>query len=207
MNFKYIFLLLAIFTSTSNAQEDKAITTEMNSILQSLNQQTFTQYDAKNLDEITKKIFTWSVNENDKGYMMTLDYPYPMSQPIDYLSLTIIKPKSSNRPYLFSCAVSSIIDPKKGISIYFGSYDKVKRENLKISSNKIENIPFSDIYDEYIKIAFENMVVKTKKNEVDIFNEMLNYDYIFFVFYNKSGEKYSIGYPLLTFKEQYQTLK
>lgn len=202
---KYIlYFLLSTFMTCTSAEESKNIEAKMNDTAQAVKKQNLNQDNLNALIDKSTRMATWEIKENDKGYMMTLDYPYPNLEPVDNLSLTILKNKSNKRPYLLSCAVSSIIDSKKGFNIYFGSYENNK---LKIGTKKSENIPISEKHDDYLKITFENMYIKNQNAKLDIFNEMINNDVMFFVFYNKSGEKYSISYPLFKFKEQYKGLK
>lgn len=156
--------------------------------------------------DATKQMFDWNVQENKGAYMMSVDIPYPNIQnPKDYFSITVVKFKGEKRPRVISFAVSSMIDPSKGLSIYFVRYDKKK--SFQISNIKFENTPFTEVNSEYIKVSAENMFLD-KEEKKDLFEPMLNNnDSIIFQYYDNDGQLYKVSYPLSWFKDKIEELK
>jgi hypothetical protein len=155
--------------------------------------------------EAANGMFSWHVQENKQAYLMTVDIPYPEIQnPKDYFSITVVKFKGKKRPRIISFAVSAMIDPSKGLSIYFASHDN---SNVwRMSNVKYENISFSEVNSEYLKVAAEYMYLD-KEEKQDLFEPMLGNNGIIFQFFDRSGHQYKIAYPLLWFKEKIDELK
>ena len=152
-----------------------------------------------------KKMFEWKVQENDNAYMLTVDIPYPnIQKPKDYFSMTVVKFKGKKRPRVISFAVSSMIDPSKGLDIYFSGYNKNK--SIKMSNIMYEDLPFTDINKEYIKVSAEYMYLDKNKKK-DLLEPMFNNNHMVFQFYDHDGKPYKISYPLLWFKDQIEKLE
>ena len=150
-------------------------------------------------------MFEWNVQENKQAYMMGVDIPYPEYQnPKDYFSITVVKFKGKKRPRVISFAVSSIIDPSKGLSIYFAGYDQ--KHVLQMSAINYEHIPFTEVNGEYLKVSAEYMYLD-KEEKKDLLLPMLNNNHIVFQFYDRKGQLYKVGYPLLWFKSKIEELK
>ena len=78
--------------------------------------------------------------------------------------------------------------------------------NKLIGDVKYENIPFTEITSEYLKVSADYMYLD-KEEKKDLFETMLNNNYIVFNFYGLDGQLYKIGYPLLWFKDKIEELK
>jgi hypothetical protein len=155
--------------------------------------------------EASKEMFEWKVQENNKAYMLSVDIPYPdIQNPKDYFSITVVKFKGYKRPRVISFAVSSMIDPSKGLSIYFAGYDK--NHVLQMSNVLYEHLPFTEITSEYLKVSADYMYLD-KEEKKDLLDPMLNNNHIIFNFYDLNGQLYKVGYPLLWFKDKIEELK
>jgi hypothetical protein len=155
--------------------------------------------------EDAEKMFGWKVQENDHAYMMSVDVPYPDFQnPKNSFSITVVKFKGHKRPRVISFAVSSMIDPAKGLSIYFAGYDK--SHVLQMSNIQYEHLPFTEVTSEYLKVSADYMYLD-KEEKKDLFDPMLNNNHIVFNFYDRNGQLYKVSYPLLWFKDKIEELK
>ncbi|MEA1986091.1 MAG: hypothetical protein U9N76_01210 [Candidatus Marinimicrobia bacterium] len=197
---KIIILVLLISVSCSQ----KKIESRINDVVTELNKQHFSKEMKKNINLHIDKFITWKIDENKKTYMMMVDYPYQdPSKPIDYLSFTIVKFKTHKQPRVLSISCSSIIDEKKGMSIYFGKRESINSQKIIMSKTKLEKIEFTEVNKDFLKITFDYM----KFNEINFLDLFLENDHLFIEIYSKKGEKYNIGYPLFKFKEQFSELK
>lgn len=200
LNITLVLILSLAVSSTSFSDTSKEA--RMNEISEEIRNTNYSTKDIENLKEYIATFLTWKVKENKKAYMMFIDYPYQNPfKPVDYLSLTVIKEKGHKQPIVFSISCASMIDEKKGISIYFGKTGANKNK-IKMSKTKLEDMDFNEVNGDYLKISFSNM----KKLEINLFEEFMNNDHLFIDITGKNGTKYEIGYPLFKFQEQYKNL-
>ncbi len=200
---KIALTLIFTLSINSTAFSDTSKEDRMNEISEEISNTNYSTNDIKNLKKYIDTFLTWKVKENEKAYMMYIDYPYqnPL-KPVDYLSLTVIKEKGYKQPRVFSISCASMIDDKKGISIYFGKTDPKHKNKIKMSSIELKGMKFTDVNNEYLKISFPNM----KRSEVNLFEELMNNDHLFIDITGKDGTQYEVGYPLFKFQEQYNNL-
>lgn len=198
-------VLLFILSAGVNAAaySDTSIEARMNEISEEISNTKYSKDDIENINKYIDTFLTWKVKENEKAYMMFIDYPYqnPL-KPVDYLSLTLIKEKGHKQPVVFSISCGSMIDEKQGMSIYFAKSDSKNRNKTKVSDVKLEGVTFTTINSEYLKVSFPKM----KHSGVNLLEELMTNDHLFINIVGKDGNKYKIGYPLFKFKEQYQRL-
>jgi len=160
----------------------------------------------KDFLEFVQSLSEFTVDENEKGYMIYNDWPYPdLFNPIDHLSTTIIKFKGQDRPILITFTLSPIVDVNMGLSIF---WSKIVNGDLVIEPFTIINHSFDVITDEYIKVKFDSALYKSDDVEsVDIYEKLMNNDNIYFTFYGTKGDEYRASYPLARLKEKYMKLK
>jgi len=200
---KIASILIFSLSINSTAFSDTQKEVRMNNIAEKISNRSYSTNDIENIKKYIDTFLTWKVKENKKAYMMFIDYPYqnPL-KPVDYLSLTVIKEKGHKQPRVFSISCASMIDDKKGMSIFFGKTDPDDKNKIKMSNIELKGMKFTDVNNEYLKISFPNM----KKSEVNLFEELMNNDHLFIDITGKDGTKYEVGYPLFKFQEQYKNL-
>jgi hypothetical protein len=209
MNRNYkIFMAGLVFVNLSNlvlAQQSDSVRDELRKSANVVNGSLKDTILIDKMLNTAKEIFDWKVQENDQAYMMFVDIPYPeIKNPKDYFSITVVKLKKFKRPRVISFAVSSMIDPSKGLSIFFAGYDK--NHVLQMSNIQYEQLPFTEITSEYLKVSADYMYLD-KNEKKDLFEPMLNNNYIVFNFYDHGGRLYKVSYPLLWFKDKIEDLK
>ncbi|MDH5629377.1 MAG: hypothetical protein OEY96_04415 [Gammaproteobacteria bacterium] len=197
-----LILLIAVHFPHSFAS-DKDKESKFNDIVDEMQNQTFSDEEIKAIQGLIDNVLTWTVEENEKGYMMYIDFPYlDIQKPVDYLSLTLVKFKGEKQPIIFSIVCSSIIDASKGISISFGKRI-ADSQKIEMSKNSLKNIAFTESNEEFHKISFEQM----KMGDISLLVEFMNNDHLFVDLESNKGEKFEIAFPLFKFKEQYKNLK
>ena len=166
----------------------------------------------KRLADAAIKAFTWDLQKSDKGALMFLDVPYTRDgqDSAEYLTLTVAKNKSAERPEWISVIVPSNIVQANGIFIAFANTIKTpdgmsKMELEKKSTRRIalEGCKGSTCTARIL----EGYLSDEKTGEpVDIFQNFLDYDQVLFLFTYADGTHKSVAVPLFTFKEQYKKL-
>ena len=195
--------LIAIICTVILSFQQDGIESKMNTIVNDLDRTYFSKKDQTTVDNYIDKYLTWKIQENNKAYLMTLDYPYPMSNPVDYLSLTIVKFKTKKQPKLFTISLSSQINYNKGISLYFGKRLSAKSQKLSIEKTSLLNLKYTEIKHDFVKISFDYM----KYRDINLYDLFMKNDHLFVEFIGYNNKTYSIAYPLFKFKEQYLNLK
>ncbi|MDD4991637.1 MAG: hypothetical protein PHR83_05315 [Paludibacter sp.] len=195
--------LLAIFFAIFlNFQQD-GIESKLNSIVNGLDKTYFSTKDQTVINKYIDTYLTWKIQENSKAYLMTLDYPYPVANPVDYLSFTIVKFKTQTQPKVFSISVSSKINYKKGISLYFGKRLSGKSQKITIDKISLQNLKYTDIKSDFLKISFDDM----KYKDINLSDLFMKNDHLFIEFFDNANKIYTIDYPLFKFNEQFKNLK
>jgi hypothetical protein len=166
----------------------------------------------KMLADAAVKAFTWDLQRTNKGTLMFLDVPFTREglDSAEYLTLTVAKNKSAERPEWISVIIPGNIIQSNGIFIAFANTIKTSDGLSKMELEKKSTR----------KIAFESCKGKTctarilegylsdeKTGEpVDIFQKFLDYDHVLFLFTYPDGSHKSVAIPLFSFKEQYKKL-
>ena len=156
------------------------------------------------------KLFTWDIKKEDKGTLMFLDVAFDHGGKTEYLSLTVAKDKSKDRPVFISVIVPSDINQDNGIFMTFAK--SVKRasgeSNLEIAKDLTVRLNFEkcDNRDCIARIINSYADDKESNKKVDILKSMLAYDHVLFLFLYADGGHKSVAVPLFSFKAQYKTL-
>lgn len=166
----------------------------------------------KLLADAAVKVFTWDLKKTDKGTLMFLDVPFTREgqDSAEYLTLTVAKNKSAERPEWISVIVPNNIVQTNGIFIAFANTVKTpdgqsKMELEKKSTRRIvlEGCKGSTCTARIL----EGYLSDEKTGEpIDIFQNFLDYDHVLFLFTYADGSHKSVAVPLFTFKQQYKTL-
>ncbi len=157
------------------------------------------------------EIFTWDVEPNEKGFLLFLDVKYhnEAQNQEDYLTICVAKDKGKHRPKFISFILPNFINKDEGLFLFFAN---------RVPDNK----PFDFIHDEAasIRLFFESSNEETVTARirngcsengksgitVDVFQSFLEFDFIFFMYFNVDLSPQTILIPLFSFREQYTLL-
>jgi len=184
-------------------------------LLITLNVNAYSQ-NKNNVKEVAKtaeKIFTWDIEKSEKGTMMFLDVPYQRDtqNSEEYLTLTVAKGKSQERPAFISVIIPNNIKQSNGIFIKFGKTIKTKENSewkTELEKRNPVKVNFEKCNDETCTARIiGGYVTDNETNEkVDIFQKCLEFDHIYFLFVYADGSHKSVAIPLFSFKKQYKQL-
>jgi len=158
------------------------------------------------------KAFTWDIHKETKGSLMFLDVPFNhdnKNNP-EYLTLTVAKTKSVNRPVFISLIISNNIVQSNGILISFSKTVQTKNGKWNINLDKKSSLKINfekcGKTDCTARIVGGYAVDKRTGKNVDVFQKFLDYDHVYFLFTYSNGTNESVSVPLFSFKKQYKTL-
>lgn len=154
------------------------------------------------------KSFTWDVRSTQRGPMMFLDIPYQHadSNETEYLTLTVAKEYARERPVFISVIVPDNIKKSNGIFLGFAK----GKDN---SVNDLVNLPIQNCTKESknnfcTARIMDGFAINTKtKQTIDVFQDFMKFDQVYFMISYADGSHKSISVPLFSFKEQYKQLK
>ena len=138
------------------------------------------------------KSFTWDIVKTNKGSLMFLDVPYQRdnSDSIEYLTLTVAKNKTKQRPEYISIIVPNNIVQSNGLFIKF-SKTVIKDGEKSIELEKKKPVRIINGYTE------------ATGSKEDIFQKFLDFDYVLFLYIYPDGSHKTVIVPLFSFKRQY----
>jgi len=156
------------------------------------------------------KAFTWDIRKADKGTLMFLDVPYQRdnSDSVEYLTLTVAKNKSKQRPAFISVIIPNDVVQSNGI---FVSFSKTISKNgqwaMELEKRNPVRIKFERCNDETCTARIiDGYATEDDGQKQDIFQKFLDFDHVLFLFIYPNGTHKSVGVPLFSFKEQYKKL-
>lgn len=162
-----------------------------------------TEADIKAAADAAVKVFTWDLQKvPGKGTLMFLDVPYMRDgqDSSEYLTLTVAKDETQNRPAFISVIVPSNVVQSNGIFIKFGNEELEKGEPVRLHFEAChDDICTARIIDGYA-------IDEETKEKVDIFQKFLNFRRVYFLFIYPDGTHKSVAVPLFSFQEQYKKL-
>ncbi len=200
-------LLFIILGGFLWGDEADAVKEQFDSAISVVKSQEYSEEAIKNINDLIDSVFRWKINENQNGYILTIDHPYPdFLNPHDFASLTVLKQKGNDRLYLISFAFGRNVDPEKEISLFFGKYTADELKKIDMSPQSFESIPFDKVAPDYIKVTFPEFYVGNDKSK-DLLDAMSRNDFMFISLSGMKGEKYRIGIALTFFKDAIKNLK
>lgn len=164
--------------------------------------------------------YIWNIETSEKGSMMFLDVPYQPSDSSgkEYLTLSVAKDKSKNRPSWISIILpcpevqsdTTMARPKLFTFLFL---KETEGDSLESKTDLLENSLLLFYFEECTEGTFTVRMIDgfskdphTKAN-VDIFRKFQEFDRVyFFIFYTDGSEKV-IKIPLHSFQKQYNELE
>ena len=165
-------------------------------------------------------LFTWEVETSDKGTQMFLKAPY---QPCDtckteFLTLSVTKNKSEERPSLISVMLSCYEDePDRMLArpefVTFLFLEKTQTDSLEWKTDPLEN----DLPGFYVgkcehgtytcRMADGYTKELYGERTVDVFRKFQKFDEVDFLINCSDGSEKVVKVPLQAFQKQYEALK
>jgi len=156
------------------------------------------------------KAFTWDIQIAERGALMFLDVPYQRdnSDSTEYLTLTVAKDKTKQRPEFISIIIPNNIVQSNGIFIKFAkSVTKNGERTMELEKGNPARIHFEKCNDETCTARVINgYSVHDNGEKEDIFQKLLDFDHVLFLFIYSDGSHKSVAVPLFSFKQQYKAL-
>ena len=155
-------------------------------------------------------IFKWDIETLEKGSMMFLDVAYQRNgtDSTEFLTLTVAKDKTKERPAFISIIIPNNIVQSNGIFITFAnSVTRDGARTMELTKEKPVRIKFEKCGDETCTARIIDGYGSRDSGEtVDIFQKFLDFDHALFLFIYEDGSHKSVAVPLFSFKEQYKKL-
>lgn len=152
------------------------------------------------------KSFTWDIVKTNKGSLMFLDVPYQRdnSDSIEYLTLTVAKNKTKQRPEYISIIVPNNIVQSNGIFIKFSkTIIKDGERSIELEKKEPVRINFETCNDETCTARLINVYTEATGSKEDIFQKFLDFDHVLFLYIYPDGSHKTVIVPLFSFKRQY----
>ncbi|MES2544594.1 MAG: hypothetical protein V4548_06905 [Bacteroidota bacterium] len=156
------------------------------------------------LADAAVKSFTWDIETMEKGTLMFLDVPYLLEniETPEFLTLTVAKDKSKERPKFISVIIPNNIVRSNGIFIKFAN------EKMELEKGNPIRLPFENCDDEICTARIMNGFASEENGtNVDLFDKFLHFNHVLFLFVYPDGSHKSVAIPLFSFKEQYKKLQ
>ncbi len=156
------------------------------------------------------KAFTWDIQKAERGTLMFLDVPYQRnnSDSTEYLTLTVAKDKTKDRPEIISIIIPNNIVQSNGLFIKFAkSVTKNGERTMELEKGNPVRIQFEKCNNETCTARVINGYASHDNGEKeDIFQKFLDFDHVLFLFIYSDGSHKSVAVPLFSFKQQYKAL-
>jgi hypothetical protein len=165
--------------------------------------------------DLLVKTFTWDIEKVPRGTLMFLDVPYQRDNQdsLEYLTLTVAKDRSQDRPAFISLIIPNNVVQQDGVFLAFAKSVKTDQSpGWQIELEKADPL----------RIAFESCSAEKQtctaripggyltnektKEKIDVFQKFLDFDHAYFMVVYPDGSHKSIGVPLFSFKQQYKLL-
>jgi hypothetical protein len=157
------------------------------------------------------KTFKWDIQKADKGTLMFLDVPYQRDNvdSLEYLTLTVAKDKTKQRPDFISVIIPNNIVQSNGIFVTFAkTATKNGQQTMELQKEKPVRVIFELCNDETCTARIiDGYASNDDGTQQDIFQKFLNFDHVLFLFIYADGTHKSVAVPLFSFKEQYENLE
>ncbi len=161
--------------------------------------------------QIVVDSFDWSIETNKKGTMMFLDIIYIKSTNDieEYLTITVAKDYSEDRPEFISVIVPNNIVKEKGICMSFSKTKLNEEQYWDIEKmDTIYKLNFESCNDQFYtsRMMGGYIIDPILMEEIDILQKLLHFDHVYFNFEYSDGSNKSVAVPLFSFKKQYNLI-
>jgi hypothetical protein len=158
------------------------------------------------------KLYTWDIQRSEKGAMMFLDIPFTRenSNSTEYVTITIAKAKSKNRPDFISIIVPKNVLQSNGIFIKFANtITSINGDRtIELEKGNPARVNFEKCNDQDCTARIiDGYVFDTDTNQKeDIFQKLLKFDHLLLLIVYPDKSHKSMMVPLFSFKAQYKSL-
>ena len=156
--------------------------------------------------------FVWDIERHENGALMYLEVPYTYGTETDveYMTLTVAKKYSKERPDFISIILPNNILSELGIRILFSKTEKTDSDNMTLErDNNITEVQIESSTKETCTFRIvEGFVLNTETNtKIDLLAKLLEFDHLFVNFTLNDRRQKSVSVPLYSLKKQYNELK
>jgi len=159
------------------------------------------------------KQFRWDIDKKENGTLMFLDVKYfnEKKQQDDYLTLCVAKDNGKVRPRFISIILPEYINKTNGVFLFFVN-NKIDNEAKKFEiipdDKSTIRIPFEVISDETCTARIWNGYSNDEERGlvIDVFQKLLEFDHLFFMYLNEDLTPQTIAMPLFSFRQQYSLI-
>ena len=164
----------------------------------------------KSAADAAVKAFTCDIQKADRGTLMFLDVPYQRdnADSTEYLTLTVAKDKTKQRPEFISIIIPNNIIQSNGIFIKFSkTVTKNGKWSMELEKGSPVRIPFENCNAETCTARIiDGYAAHDNGENEDIFQKFMDFDHVLFLFVYPDGSHKSVAVPLFSFKQQYKAL-
>jgi hypothetical protein len=157
---------------------------------------------------LTGKQYTWLIEKNEQGSLMTLDVPFKMQKRNGYLTVIVSKRKGEARPDVITIMVPQPVKKENGMYVMFARAQQKNGKNLIVrDTNMTANTSFSNCNSEFCSVQINKgyLTGRSRQQTYDVLQNLLSYDEMTFLFFDKKNN-IRVDVPLASFKKQYKEL-
>lgn len=168
------------------------------------------------LSELAKHavdVFTWDIQHRENGVLMFLDVGYQSKSKgkVDYLTICVGKDNLKERPRVISFILPKELDTKEGLFLFFSNKPPEGNSAIpefRFKDTKSIRVFFEDSNHETVTARIKNGYAENPESgiTVDVFQSLLEFDYLFFMYFNADLTPQTILLPLFSFRQQYTLL-
>jgi hypothetical protein len=148
-------------------------------------------------------IYFWDVKPELTGALMFLDVAYQTcdSCVTDFLTMSVAKHKSRERPDWIAVILPDNIIQDEGVFLFFtDSNNKENRFSIRVNLSEHNK-------DTFIVRLKDGFAFDENDQKVDILKKFQESDMVYFMIFLPDGEHKTIAFPLKFFKKQYKELE
>jgi hypothetical protein len=168
----------------------------------------FATHTVKSQTSSAKK-FTWLIQQNEQGSVMSLDIPYAVKKKTRYLTIIISKRKGEVRPDVVSVMLPAPVKKEDGMYVMFSEAQNRNGKHLIVrDTNMTANAKFSNCNSEFCTVQMNGgyLTGRSREKKYDVIENFQKYDEVTFLYFDKTGHQ-AVSVPLSTFKKQYKELQ
>ena len=153
-------------------------------------------------------IYFWDVKPELTGALMFLDVAYQTcdSCVTDFLTMSIAKHKSRERPDWIAAIFPDNIIQEEGVFLFFRNSNAENNQSTEEESSIRVNLS-EHKKDTYIVRLKDGYALDENNQKVDILKKFQESDMVYFMIFLPDGGHKTIALPLKTFKKQYKELE
>ncbi len=155
-----------------------------------------------------KDQFSWSIQKENRGYLMFLNIPYRSGDSLESVSLTVTKDYNRKKPFFISVTAPALRSKSTCISFVFAkTVPRCGKKEIIIDSSTYLNLPVSKNKKRFYsaRVYIPDTIESGCSNNLDLFANLMFYNHLFILFTDSNGPE-EVVIPLFSFQKQYNSL-